>query len=160
MNNHGNGEKSLIPTEALLRYIASLPSKEGHEVDWVLHDPLLSERIPSLGRWDQGICSTFGMRYTFPQIVHICGKPMVIICDICPRRCLRASKEERQESELLYQTLMGVPHRTDQPYPRTILKSVPLPESIRNRRNVKLMISEGSIVAVEQVRHRNRCAFL
>jgi hypothetical protein len=159
-HNYGHCEKSLISTKALLRYIANLPSKEGHDVDWGLHCSLISERILGHGRWDQWICSTFGMRYILPAVVHICGKPKVIICDLCPGRCLRASKEERQESELLYQTLMGVPHRNDQSYPRSILKSVSLPENIRNRRHVILMISDGGIVVIEQVRQTNGvCTF-
>ena len=111
IQNYGVCETSLILTKALLTYIEKLPIKEGHDrdVDWRLHDSLLGECIPGRCRWDQGIFMTFGMRYTLPNVVHICGKPTIIICDICPRRCLRASEEERQESELLYKTLMSVP---------------------------------------------------
>ena len=154
-------ETVLIPTKALLRYIESLPILEGddRDIDWGLHGSLLSERIEILGasRWPQGVSFTIGMRYTLPRVVRIRGKPMIIICDICPRRCLRASKEERQESELLYRTLMNVPHLPDQSYPHSIFKSVPLPEDIRLPEMVGLRILEDGIVIFEEVCCRNVC---
>ena len=153
IQNYGVCETSLILTKALLTYIEKLPIKEGHDrdVDWRLHDSLLGECIPGRCRWDQGIFMTFGMRYTLPNVVHICGKPTIVICDICPRRCLRASEEECQESELLYQTLMSIPYPPNQPYPRLILKSVPLPENIRFPESASLKISDDSIVVYEEV---------
>ena len=155
--NYGVCKTSLIPTKALLRYIESLPIKEGHDVDWALHGLLLSECFPGRSGWDPGVCITIGMRYTLPNVVHLCGKPMIVICDICPRRCLRASEEERQESELLYQTLMNVPHLPDQSYPRSILKSVPLPENVRFSERAIVMISDDGIAVFEEVCHRNLC---
>ena len=155
-HNYEACETSLIHTKALLRYIESLPIKEGQDVDWRLYGTLLSECIPGRRRWDQGfMCFTIGMRYTLPEVIRFRGKLVIIICDICPRRCLRASEEERQESELLYQTLMNLPHGPDQSYPRSILKSVPLPENIPYPEKARLMISEDGIVFAEEVRHRN-----
>ena len=155
--NHGVSETSLILTKALLKYIENLPIKEGQDVDWSLHGSLFSERIPGRRRWDQKICSTFGMRYTLIKVVHLRGKPMIIIGDFCPRRCRRASEEERQESEQLCQVLMNVPHRTDQPCRRFILKSVPLPKNIRFPDRARLMTSDDGIVVLEEVCHRNVC---
>jgi hypothetical protein len=89
-------ETSVIPKKTLLEYIESLPIKEGHDLDWGSHGPLLSERIPGPPRRsDMWTNFMFGMRYILPEISFLHGKPMAIICDICPRRCLRASKEER-----------------------------------------------------------------
>ena len=158
--NHGVSETSLILTKALLEYIENLPIKEGRDVDWALHGSLLSECIPGRRRWDQKIGSTFGMRYTLLKVVHLRGKPMVIIGDICPRRCLRVSEEERQESEQLRQVLMNSSHRTDQPYPRLILKSVPLPKNIRFPESARLMISDDGVVALTEVCHKNVYVFL
>ena len=84
-------------------------------------------------------------------MLSISAAPTIIICDICPRRCLRASEEERQESELLYQTLMSIPYPPNQPYPRLILKSVPLPENIRFPESASLKIGDDSIVVYEEV---------
>jgi len=57
---------------------------------------------------------------------------------------MRASKEEREESNALHQA-MGA----KEPYPRSIVKSVPLPRSIKDSSDVDLMISEDGIVALE-----------
>jgi hypothetical protein len=142
-------ETSLIPTKTLLRYIESRPIEEGHDVDWGSCGPLLSERAPGHGEWENWTCFVFGMRYILPRAVHLHGKPMIIIRDLSPRRCLRASKEERNESNALYQVMMRGPRRKS--YPRSILKCVPLPESIEDPLNVDLMISEDGIVVLEQV---------
>jgi hypothetical protein len=147
-------ETFLIPMKTLLGYIESLPINGRHDMDWGSHGPLLSERVPGPGRWDMWTRFIFGMRYILPKAAFLHGKPMMIVCDICPRRCLRASEEERQESKLLYQKLMGV-HHTDQSYPRSILKSVPFPENIPYPENVTLMISEDGIVVLEQVCYKN-----
>ena len=147
---------SLIPTNALLRYIDNLPIKEGHDVDWgLLHGLLLNECIPGRSKLGGGIVNTVGMRYTLHEVVHLSGKPVIIICDICPRRCLRASEEERQESELLYETLMNVSHLPDQFGRRSILKSIPLPENIRYPDRAQVIISDDGIVILEEVCHWN-----
>ena len=60
-------------TKTLLGYIESLPIEEGHDrdVDWGLHGPLLSERIPGHRRWDVWTCFMFGMRYILPRAVFL-----------------------------------------------------------------------------------------
>ena len=151
-------DTSLIPTKTLLAYIESLPIKEGHDVDWDLYGPLLSERVPGHGEWDVWTCFVFGMRHILPRVVYLRGMPMMIIRDLCRRRCLRASKEERKESDALYQMLpWGTYHES---YPRSILKSVPLPENIEDPLDVDLMISEDGIVVLEKVCHRTACVFI
>jgi hypothetical protein len=145
-------ETSLIPTKTLLGFIDNLPIEEGHDIGWDIYGPLLSERAPGHGRWDVWTCFVFGMRYILPRVVFLQGKPMVIIRDLCPRRYLRASKEELKESNMLYKALTGGTSHNS--HPRSILKSVPLPESIRGPRNVKLMICEDGIVVREQVRNK------
>jgi hypothetical protein len=57
---------------------------------------------------------------------------------------MRASEEEREESNALHQA-MG----TKEPYPRSIVKSVPLPRSFKDETDIDLMISEDGIVALE-----------
>jgi len=143
-------ETSLIPTKTLLGYIESRPIKEGHDMDWESYGPLLSERAPRHGRWDTWTCFVFGMRYVLPRVVELddSDKPMVVIRDLSPRRCLRASKEERKESNALYQLMTGYPRRN--PYPHSILKRLPLPEGIEDPLNVNLMISEDGIVVLEE----------
>ena len=145
-------ETSLIPTKPLLRYIESLPYKEGgHDVNWGYYGPLFTESVPGHSRWDIWTCFVFGMRYIVPRIIYIRGKPMMIIRDFCAKRYLRASKEEHKKSNALYKALTAGPRR--KPYLHSILKSVPLPESIEVLHNVKLMISEDGIVVLEEVRH-------
>ena len=151
-------ETSLIPTNTLLRYIESHSIKEGQDdVDWESYGPLLSERVPGHGRWDTWTCFVFGMRSILPRPVYLDGKPMIIVRDLSPRRCSRASREERNESNALYQATGGGRRK---PYPRSILKCVPLPESIEDPQNVCFMISEDGIVALEEVCHWKTCVFI
>ena len=151
----GQCETSLIHTKTLLKHIGSLIIEQEHDVGWDLYGPLLSEIAPGHGRWDTWICFVFGMRYILPRVVFLEGKPMVIIRDLCPRRCLRASKAELEKSNRLYKALWG--DTRYKPYPRSIFKSVPLPASIRDPKTVTLMISEDGIVVREPVRLRNTC---
>ena len=153
-------ETFLIPTKTLLRYIEALPIKEGHDVDWETYDRLLGERVPWHGRWDIWTCFVFGMRYILPRVVSLNGKSMVVIHDLSPRRCLRASKEERKESNALYQAMMERSHRKLYSYPRSLLKCVSLPEGIEDPLNVKLMLGEDGIVVLEEVRHRKTFIFV
>jgi hypothetical protein len=53
---------------------------------------------------------------------------VMIVRDLCPRRYMRASEEEREESNALYEE-MG----TKEPYPRSIVKSVPLPRNFEDK---------------------------
>ena len=68
----------------------------------------------------------------------------MIVRDLCPRRYMRASEEEREESNALYEE-MG----TKEPYPRSIVKSVPLPRNFKDNSDIDFMISEDGIVALE-----------
>lgn len=151
-------ETSLIPTKTLLEFIESCPIKEGHDVDWESYGRLLGERVPNHGYWDIWTCFVFGMRYIVPRVVYLNFKPMVIIRDLSPRRCLRASEGERKESNALDQVMTG--DRRRKSYPRSILKCVPLPESIENPLTVNLIIGEDGIVALEKVRHRKTYIFV
>jgi hypothetical protein len=145
-------ETSLIPTKTLLGYIESrLVIDGGHDVDWESYGRLLSERVPGRGRWEIWTCFVFGMRHILPRVVYLNFQPMVVIRDLSPRRRLRASKEERKESNALHQVMTGGPRRKS--YPRSIMKCVPLPESIEDPLNVNLMIGEDGIVALEEVCH-------
>ena len=148
----GQCETSLIHTKTLLKHIGSLIIEQEHDVGWDLYGPLLSEIAPGHGRWDVWTCFVFGMRYILPRVVFLGGKPMAIIRDLCPRRYRRANKEDLKESNRLYTVLMN--DNNHESYPRSILKSVPLPESIGGLQSVKLMISEDGIVVREPVRHR------
>ena len=150
------GKVSLIPIKTLLEHVNSLLIQGEHDVGWDLYGPLLSENAPSHGTWDVWACKVFGMRYVLPRVLYLKRKPMVIIHDLCPRRYLRASEEERKESNMLYEaTLRGhTGHTGHKSYPRSILKSVPLPEGIGRLQSVILLISEDGIVVREPVRHR------
>ena len=141
----------LIPTKTLLAQIESLPTKEGNDVDWDLYGLQFIEDVPIHGRWDQWTCFVFGMRYILPSVVGFHGKKMIVIRDLSPRRRLRASDKEREESNKLHHAMTRGPHK---PRSRSITKFVPLPESIRYPQHV--MISEDGIVIYE-VRHRKTC---
>ncbi|KAI9461008.1 hypothetical protein BJY52DRAFT_1415680 [Lactarius psammicola] len=139
-------ETFLIPAKALLGQIESLPIKDRHDVDWGSYAQLI-EHVPGHGGWDVWTCFVFGMRYILPRVVHLRGKPMIIIRDLSPRRCLRASEEERMESNALCHAITRGPCES---YPRSILKCIPLPESIRDPQHVSLMISEDGIVVLDE----------
>ncbi len=160
VDNRGRlrGETFLIPTRTLLGQIESLPIKEGRDVDWESWSPQSTGHVPRHNRWDVWTCFVFGMRYILPEVLPLKGKPMIVVRDLCSRRCLRASEEDRAESNKLYQALTRGPHNS-QSYPHSILKGVPLPEAIRDPQYVKFMISEDGIVALE-VRHRTSCVFI
>ncbi len=150
-------ETVLIPAKAFLGQIESLPIQEGHDADWGSDGPQPIEHVPGDISWDVWTCFVFGMRHILPRVVRLYGKPMMIIRDLSPRRYLRASEEEREESNELYQAMTRGP--SESYCPRSILKRVPLPESIRDPEDVKLMISEDGIVALE-VRHRKTCVLI
>jgi hypothetical protein len=141
-------ETSLIPTKTLLGYIENRLINGGHDVDWESYGQLLSERVPGHGRWGMWTCFVFGMRHILPNIIYLNFQPMVIIRDLSPRRCLRASKEERKKSNALHQAMTGGPRSKS--YPRSILRCVPLPECIEDPLGVNLMIGEDGIVALEE----------
>ncbi|KAH9037200.1 hypothetical protein EDB85DRAFT_1937014 [Lactarius pseudohatsudake] len=142
-------ETVLIPAKTLLGQIENRPIKDGCDVDWESCGPQFMEHIPEHGEWDVWTCFVFGMRYIQPRVDHLRGKSMIIVRDIYPRRCLRASEEEREQSNALYRNTR-MTWSPDQSYPRSILKCAPLPESIQDPQNVNLMISEDGIVARER----------
>ena len=69
---------------------------------------------------------------------------VTIVRDLCPRRYMRASEEEREESNALYKDI-----GSKEPYPHSTVKSVPLPRSFKDISDIDLLISEDSIVALE-----------
>jgi hypothetical protein len=132
-------EMSLIPVKALLRQIESLPPEEGPDVEWEVYRPWKHiEPVPEHQAWDNSWpYFVFGMRHVLPDVLNLDGKPSIIIRDLSQRRCLGASKEERKESEALYEAIRvirnptlarctGTPKLT----PRSILKCVPLPGTL------------------------------
>jgi hypothetical protein len=153
----------LIPTKALLRQIESLQITEGLDVEWGADGLQLLEHLPERPKWfDQWPYFVFGMRYLLDD-TYFGGKQNLIIRDFSPRRCLKASKEEREESNALEEAikhLNGPYHRaTGKLYPHSILKCVPLPEGINPWLRM-LLITEDGIVVVEQVRDLKTCVCL
>ena len=105
------------------------------------------------------------MRHVLPEVLNLDGKLSIIIRDLSPRRCLRASEEERKKSEALYEAIRVITTRdptltrrtgTPKPIPRSILKSVPLPEDIVPHWSLRFLMSEDGIVILENVRETCR----
>ncbi|KAH9037201.1 hypothetical protein EDB85DRAFT_625041 [Lactarius pseudohatsudake] len=140
-------ETILIPAKTLLGQIESLLIEERRDVVWESYGSQFRERVPLYGEWDVWTCFVFGMRHIRPRVIRLHGKPMMVVRDLSPMRCLKASEEEREESNALYQAMTWGSHMS---YPRSILKCVPLPESIRNPQDVNLMISEDGIVVLDE----------
>jgi len=134
-------ETFLMPASALLRHIED--TETGRDIRWESWSPATSV-VPLQGRWSLYTCFVFGQRHILPKAVHRDDRRVMIVRDLCPRRYARASEEERDESNALHQA-MGA----KEPYPRVIVKSVPLPRSVKNSSDVDLMISEDGIVAIE-----------
>ena len=142
----------LISTKVLLSQIESLPLEEGLDVEWELHGPQLIELVPESNWYERWPYPVFGMRYVLPGAVGLGGgKPEILIRDLSPRRCLRASKEKREESDALYEATTWPNNRTCKPYPRSILTRVPLPGNINLNRNTRILISEDGIMVVDHV---------
>ena len=152
----GDSPTFLIPMKSFLGQIESLLVKEVLDVDWELHGPEIIEHF--LGHWhdrwdDIWTYFVFGMRYINPTVIYFASdKPMILIHDLSPRRCLRASKEERDESEAIYKQMTWVPHYGTTPYPRAILRRVPFLDYINLYPKPVLLISEDNIVVIEDVR--------
>ena len=147
-NSQGSfrGESFLMPASSLLEHVKDTPIEgEGRDVEWESWTPrCYNERVPNHGGWTVWSCFVFGMRYVFPRVVPYGGRQVMIVRDLCPRRYMRATEEEREESKV-------VQRRMGWDYSRSIVKCVPLPQSIQS--GVDLMISEDGVVAHE-VRHR------
>jgi hypothetical protein len=134
-------ETFLIPASALLRHVRD--TEIGRDIQWESWSPATSV-VPLQDRWSVFTCFVFGTRHILPKAAHRDDRRVMIVRDLCPRRYMRASEEEREESNALNQA-MGA----KEPYPRSIVKSVPLPRSFKNISDINLMISEDGIVAVE-----------
>jgi hypothetical protein len=154
------GSTYLIPAKVLLREIESLPLEEGLDVALEAHSPQLIEHVPEHKSWDESWpYVVFGMRHVLPEVVHIDGKPSILIRDLSPRRCLRASNEEREDSHAVYEaTAAWYSGRTGKPNPCSILTCVPLPENIHLNWNMRFLICEDGIVVLENV--RENCVFI
>ncbi|KAH9162781.1 hypothetical protein EDB89DRAFT_2024253 [Lactarius sanguifluus] len=144
---HLQGETILIPAKTLLGQIESLLIKETHDVVWESYGSQFRERVPLHGGWNVWTCFVFGMRHIMPRVIRLHGKPVIVVRDLSPMRCLRASEEEREESNALHHW-QAMTRGSRMSY--SILKCVPLPESIRNPQDVDLMISEDAIVVLDE----------
>ncbi|KAI0307691.1 hypothetical protein B0F90DRAFT_1676259 [Multifurca ochricompacta] len=137
-------ETFLISANDLLSHVDDISMGGGRDIEWESWGPGCIEHVPSHGRWTVWTCFMFGMRYILPRVALLNGREVIIIHDLCMRRCMRASEEEREESNTLHHA-MG----WKGPYPRSIVKCVPLPPGIRDPLRVNLMISEDGIVVLE-----------
>ena len=147
------GATFMIFAKALLRQIQSLPHDEGLDVEWEVHGPQLIELVQGQSRhYERWPFPVFGTRYVLPGIGG--GRPEILIRDLSPRRYLRASKEERKESDALYEASAwpNTGNRNCKPNPRSILTRVPLPRDIIMNRHTRFCLSEDGIIIVEKVR--------
>ena len=145
-------ETFLIPASALLKHVRD--TEIGRDILWESWSPATSVVPLQAGRWSVYTCFVFGTRHILPKAAHRDDRRVMIVRDLCPKRYMRASEEELEESNALHQA-MG----TKEPYPRSIVKSVPLPRSFRDNTDIDLMISEDGIVALE-VRYTKLCVFM
>ncbi len=136
-------ETFLMPASAFLRHI--MDTEMGRDIQWESWSAATNV-VPLQGRWTVYTCFVFGKRHILPETVTAVhdDRRLMIVRDLCPRRYMRASEEEREESNALHKA-MG----TKEPYPPSIVKSVPLPRSIKKSSDIDLMISEDGIVALE-----------
>jgi hypothetical protein len=135
-------ETFLMPASALLKHNSD--PETGRDIQWESWSPATSV-VPFQARWSVYTCFVFGMRHILPKAVHDRDdRRVMVVRDLCPRRYMRASEEEREESNALYEE-MG----TKEPYPRSIVKSVPLPRNFKDNSDIDFMISEDGIVALE-----------
>ena len=150
------GATHMISAEVLLRQIQSLPQDEGLDVEWELHGPQFIELVPEQSRqYESWPFPVFGMRYVLPGVMDLGGvKHEILIRDLSSRRCLRASTEERKESDAIYEATAwpNTGNRSCKPNPRSILTRVPLPRNIILNRLTRFCLSEDGIVIVEKVR--------
>jgi len=145
----------LISAKALLVHVGDLAvGGEGRDIEWEEWGSSCAEPVRHHPDWDTWTCFVFGMRHVMPRATRRDDRHMMIVRDLCPNRFMRASEQERNESEALYQE-MGYKG----PYPRSIVKCVPLPTSIGESSNVRLMISEDGIIVLE-VRRMRVCVFM
>lgn len=153
---YSRSQTFLIPAKTLLVHVGDLAvGGERRDVEWEEWGSSCAETVLHHPAWDTWTCFVFGMRHVMPQVTHLDDRRVMIVRDLCPRRYMRASEEERNESEALYQEMGYEGH-----YPRSIVKCVPLPTSIgEDLSNVRLMISEDGIIVLE-VRRMQLCVFM
>jgi hypothetical protein len=145
----------LIPAKALLGHVGDhAVEREGRDIEWEEWGSSCIDTIRNHPPWDTWTCFVFGMRHVLPSTKFRDDKRVMIVRDLCPRRYMKASEEERSESEALYQA-MGYKGG----HSHSIVKCVPLPTSIGESPGVRLMISEDSIIILE-VRHMRVCVFM
>ena len=135
-------ETFLIPASTLLKHIRD--TEIGRDILWESWSPATSVVPLQAGQWSVYTCFVFGTRHILPKAAHRDDRRVMIVRDLCPKRYMRASEEELEESNALHQA-MG----TKEPYPRSIVKSVPLPRSFKDNADIDLMISEDGILARE-----------
>ena len=152
---NSRSETFLIPARALLEHVGDITTGgEKRDIEWDEWGSSYAERVRRHGQWPTYSCFVFGMRHVLPMAAFRDDRRVMIVRDLCPRRCMRASEEERNESNELHRAL-GCEEGL---YPRSIVKCVPLPTSIRESSEVSLMISEDGIIVLE-VRRTSVCVF-
>jgi hypothetical protein len=146
----------LIPASTLLEHVHNTPiGGEGRDIEWKSWGlQCCAEPVPNHGRWTVWQCFVFGMRYISPKVKLLNGKPVIVVRDLCPKRYMRASREENEESNAIEREIFW-----QGPYSRSIVKCVPVPQGIHALDGIHLMISEDGIVALE-VRCRDSCVFM
>ena len=138
-------ETFLIPARTLLMHVGdNTTGGEKRDIEWEEWGSSYAEPLHRHGQWPTYSCFVFGMRHILPMASFHDDRQVMIVRDLCPRRCMRASEGERNESNALHQAL-GCKSQ----YPRSIVKCVPLPTSIRDSSEVHLMISEDGIIVLE-----------
>jgi hypothetical protein len=138
-----HNETFLMPASTILRHISDTKIVgDGRDIQWESWGP--TSTVPRQGGWSVYTCFVFGMRHILPMAALRDDRQVMIVRDLCPRRYMRASEEEREESNALHQA-MG----SKEPYPRSIVKCVPLPRSIKDSSDLDLMISEDGIIVLE-----------
>jgi len=148
-------ETFLIPARALLEHVGDITTGgEKRDIEWEEWGLSYAEHVRRHGQWPMYSCFVFGMRHVLPKAEFCDDRWVMIVRDLCPRRCMRAREEERNESNALHQALGW-----EDQYPRSIVKRVPLPTSIRKSSDINLMISEDGIIVLE-VRLMLVCIFM
>jgi hypothetical protein len=148
-------ETFLIPAKALLGHVGDLAvGSEGRDIEWEGWGLSCAELVRHHPAWDIWTCFVFGMRHVLPRAAVRDDRRVMIVRDLCPRRYMKASEEERDESEALYRE-MGYEGR----YPRSIVKCVPLPSTIGESSRVRLMMGEDGIIVIE-VRRMRVCVLM
>jgi len=138
-------ETFLIPARTLLEHVGDITTwGEKRDIEWEEWGSSYAEYVCRHGQWPTFSCFVFGMRHVLPMAEFRDDRWVMIVRDLCPRRCMSAREEERNESNALHQALGW-----EGQYPRSIVKRVPLPTSIRKSSKVNLMISEDGIIVLE-----------